>query len=498
MTLRTRTVMLVTCLLVITILATATVVAVSARQSILTQATRNGQIIAEQFAHAAGMGERVRQQFMDELLSENVSAIWVVDLNLATLAHKDVPDSGLGPTLSGDDRAALQVAMAQKQTQTYYDGEFLKVARHITGEQGQVTGAALIAYPTGRVQEALNRQMQLTALVAAVSIGLGVLASIWVAQTLSRHLTRLMKAAQAMEAGQLTLEQAGELLAKRGKDEISRLSRILGQMAQEVILRYQEVEQRNKELQTVHQIAQTIGGSLDPDATLLFQEFKQRNTELQTVYQMAQALTASSIDPSEALQTILERVQQVIPYDGGEICLYVPEENGLQVRAWKGEPGYDSRGRIYRMGEGFTGWIGEQRRTLMVPDIEQHPSIKAVHRQMGEKSFVRSFMGVPLIVGDRLVGTLELVAAQPGMFDRHMQRLLETIAPQAAIAIETAHRVEERERRLREQIAQLRIEVDEAKKARQVAEITETDYFQELQTKAKELRRKAGSQDARQ
>jgi DNA-binding response OmpR family regulator len=46
-----------------------------------------------------------------------------------------------------------------------------------------------------------------------------------------------------------------------------------------------------------------------------------------------------------------------------------------------------------------------------------------------------------------------------------------------------------REQRLKQQVQQLRVEVDQAKRARQVAEITETDYFQELQQKARELRR---------
>jgi len=36
----------------------------------------------------------------------------------------------------------------------------------------------------------------------------------------------------------------------------------------------------------------------------------------------------------------------------------------------------------------------------------------------------------------------------------------------------------------------LRIEIDMAKKERQVAEITESDYFQELRDKARELRRR--------
>jgi benzoyl-CoA reductase/2-hydroxyglutaryl-CoA dehydratase subunit BcrC/BadD/HgdB len=40
------------------------------------------------------------------------------------------------------------------------------------------------------------------------------------------------------------------------------------------------------------------------------------------------------------------------------------------------------------------------------------------------------------------------------------------------------------------QIQQLRIQIDEAKKARQVAEITETDYFRRLQERARMLRKR--------
>ena len=51
-----------------------------------------------------------------------------------------------------------------------------------------------------------------------------------------------------------------------------------------------------------------------------------------------------------------------------------------------------------------------------------------------------------------------------------------------------AREVFERERRLKAQVQQLRIEIDEAKTARQVAEITDTDYFRDLQEKASRLR----------
>ncbi len=48
--------------------------------------------------------------------------------------------------------------------------------------------------------------------------------------------------------------------------------------------------------------------------------------------------------------------------------------------------------------------------------------------------------------------------------------------------------VQAREQSLQQQVAELRIEIDQAKQARQVAEITDTDYFQRLRRKTSELR----------
>jgi CRP-like cAMP-binding protein len=45
-----------------------------------------------------------------------------------------------------------------------------------------------------------------------------------------------------------------------------------------------------------------------------------------------------------------------------------------------------------------------------------------------------------------------------------------------------------REKQLKQQVEELRIEIDEVKKARQVAEVTETDYFQQLRKRARDLR----------
>src|SRR5438132_12594223 len=58
----------------------------------------------------------------------------------------------------------------------------------------------------------------------------------------------------------------------------------------------------------------------------------------------------------------------------------------------------------------------------------------------------------------------------------------------ALVFQEMARQVYAREQQLKRQVQQLRIEIDQARKAREVAEITESDYFQQLLGKAEELR----------
>jgi len=72
---------------------------------------------------------------------------------------------------------------------------------------------------------------------------------------------------------------------------------------------------------------------------------------------------------------------------------------------------------------------------------------------------------------------LDEVAARPdalGQLGRVFQRM--------------AREVYAREQSLKQQVQELRIQIDEAKKAREVAEITESDYFRQLKERARRLR----------
>lgn len=65
----------------------------------------------------------------------------------------------------------------------------------------------------------------------------------------------------------------------------------------------------------------------------------------------------------------------------------------------------------------------------------------------------------------------------------------------AQVFQEMARQVYAREQHLQRQVQQLRIEIDQARKAREVADITESDYFQQLLSKANELRNRARQEE---
>ncbi len=95
----------------------------------------------------------------------------------------------------------------------------------------------------------------------------------------------------------------------------------------------------------------------------------------------------------------------------------------------------------------------------------------------------------------RVLGVLELLDAKdpeggrPGPFDHNLQQMMESFSSLAVAALEAYIR----EQSLRQQIQQLRIEIDEAKRHQQVSEIVDSDFFQDLQQRSRALRQRARS-----
>ena len=111
----------------------------------------------------------------------------------------------------------------------------------------------------------------------------------------------------------------------------------------------------------------------------------------------------------------------------------------------------------------------------------------------------RSCLTIPLKNRlDQVLGVLQLINAQDPEtdqvipFDSNLQQMMESLSSLAVVALEAYIR----EQRLRQQIEQLRIEIDEVQRQEQVSEIVETDFFQDLKAKACSMRLRHAKRDA--
>ncbi|HSI32657.1 MAG: GAF domain-containing protein [Phycisphaerae bacterium] len=133
-------------------------------------------------------------------------------------------------------------------------------------------------------------------------------------------------------------------------------------------------------------------------------------------------------------------------------------------------------------------------RDVYLAEDHDFAGAKAFDARTGYRT--KSVLTVPLRDGMGWVaGVLQLInAVHPGTgavvpFAPEVQRVTESLAVLAAAVLSSYVR----EQRLRDQVRALRIEVDESHKVKQVAEITTTDYFKELQKRAGEFRRRAST-----
>ncbi|GAB4496537.1 MAG: hypothetical protein OHK0052_06630 [Anaerolineales bacterium] len=142
----------------------------------------------------------------------------------------------------------------------------------------------------------------------------------------------------------------------------------------------------------------------------------------------------SSLDLREVPGRILETLQDVVPFERGSVMLQ--QENELVVIAQRGFPD-DERAQNLRInlrdGDVYQQMV-EAYRPIWVDDVTQ----SAGWQQVEWLPLNRSWLGVPLINKDRVIGMISLTRPEAGAFTAEDGSLVLAFAGQAAVALENA------------------------------------------------------------
>ncbi len=285
----------------------------------------------------------------------------------------------------------------------------------------------------------------------------------------SAPLARIMQAVNAIEMGKYKPDLLADLIEQ--KDEIGQLSRVVDSMGRGVVHR-----------------------------------FKQLNL-LQKVIPIGVSLSAEK-DFNRLLETLVVEAQNVTNADAG--TLYLLEDNALRfvilrntslnlkmggtsgneiafnpVRLYK-EDGSENRSNV-------ASYAALMRRKVTIADAYETSAnfdfagTKAFDQRTGYRS--QSFLTAPLEGQDQnIIGVLQLINAKDFETGKIVPFASDDVLDALILLASAALDGYIREEKLRAEIAKLRIEIDESRRASQVAEITDTQYFKKLQDKARQLR----------
>lgn len=223
-------------------------------------------------------------------------------------------------------------------------------------------------------------------------------------RAISRPLSQLASAAQRLAAGNLAAR-----VVIPGADEVAQLGQAFNDMAVRVQAAQVSLEARGAQLQASMNVGRAAASILDPDQLL-----------------------------REVVSLIAQRFGYYF------VALFTLDETGkfAVLREATGEAGkvLKERGHKLEVGGGsMVGYATGHREPRIAPDVGR-PAVGAIHESPRSPLLpdTRSEIALPLVVGDRVLGALDVQSTQAAAFDESNVAVLQSMADQVAVALNNA------------------------------------------------------------
>lgn len=284
----------------------------------------------------------------------------------------------------------------------------------------------------------------------------------------SKTLIRIMQAVRAVETGEYTPDILKDI--SNLNDEMGQLAKMLDRMARSVSFRDNQLHLLRKVI--------PIGVSLSAE--------KDFNRLLETLVVEAQSVTHAD---AGTLYLVEDNLLKFVILRNTSLNLAMGGTSGTPISFYPVKL-YNDNGSENRANVASYSALTHKRVTIAdayTADGFDFSGTKAFDEKTKYRS--KSFLTVPLENKEgNVIGVLQLINAKNTetgeVIPFSEDDVLEALVLLATAALDGYIR----EASLRQEIAKLRIEIDETRRERQVQEITDTAYFRELKDKATQLR----------
>ena len=165
-------------------------------------------------------------------------------------------------------------------------------------------------------------------------------------------------------------------------------------------------------------------------------EQREAEEKLSTIYDLSKEMSLS-LDLDQISKIILDAAEKVLNFGNIDLFLVNEDTNELHLKECRGlkESEMDTIIPIFGK-EGITAHVARTGELLNISDVRKD------ERYLFGLKGSRSELCVPIKIKDKVIGVLDAESKELNAFSEEDQRLLETLASQAAIAIENARLLE--------------------------------------------------------
>ncbi|MGD2148380.1 MAG: GAF domain-containing protein, partial [Anaerolineae bacterium] len=184
------------------------------------------------------------------------------------------------------------------------------------------------------------------------------------------------------------------------------------------------------------------------ETTRLLEVTSQRNAELAVINRIQEGL-AQELEFQAIVELVGDTLRDVFGGVSTYVALLDSDAGNIQFPYWVGERGQRIEKSPLELGEGLTSIVIETGQPLLLGTSEECPD-RAVRMDDDDPREMESWMGVPILVGERVTGVVAVQDYPPHRYDDSDVRLLGTITASMGVALENARLFEETQRLLEE------------------------------------------------
>ena len=167
------------------------------------------------------------------------------------------------------------------------------------------------------------------------------------------------------------------------------------------------------------------------DKRALLSMLKQQTDELDALKKLSINLT-SSLDLPDVLDAVVAEAMRLIE-NARDVNIFLYKNHKLSFGAALDSDGTRNKPWSKPRSNGLTYTVAHEGETIIVEDMQKHPIYRAAPKEL-----IGSIIGIPLKVGDMVVGVMNLSRSTLGGFSPSELRLLSLLSDQAAVAISNA------------------------------------------------------------